>query len=306
MPTAQVDSFRVAQHWIRVQPEAAPVGETHNPAFRSQVIPKREFLRLISVATDEDMSAVTNRLAKGEAFGDVARGLSKDPSAGAGGFIGDVALADMDPVLAEAAAHLQEGSNSGVIRVGDRRLMLYRLPRDFRWRADRFYHEGLSLNDQGDRAQAFQKVRQALDTYPYQLSGLNLMGIMLRQKGDVRRALETLGFAAQAYPEDAATQYNLAMTQDSASQIDLLRRVIELDPDLLAAYQSLGTALYADGKRAAAIEVIRAGLNVDPLSAVLEYDLGLMLKEQGDAAGAEHAFTLAARIDPKIAVKLGR
>ncbi len=95
------------------------------------MIPKREFLRLINVATDEDMDAVTNRLAKGEAFGTVARALSKDPSAGAGGFIGDIALANMDTVLATAAARLQEGSNSGVIRMGDRRVMLYRLPRDF-------------------------------------------------------------------------------------------------------------------------------------------------------------------------------
>ncbi len=149
-------------------------------------------------------------------------------------------------------------------------------------------------------------MKQALDTYPYQLSGLNLMGIILRQKGDVRRALETLGFAAQAYPEDAATQYNLAMTEDSASQIELLRRVIELDPDLLAAYQSLGTALFADGKQAAAIEVVRAGLKIDPLSAVLEYDLGLMLREQGDASDADHALALAARLDPKIAAKIGR
>jgi len=148
--------------------------------------------------------------------------------------------------------------------------------------------------------------QQALDEYRYQLSGLNLMGIMLRQAGDVSRALATLGFAAQTYPQDATTQYNLALAQDSPNQIEQLRRVIELDPDVVPAYQSVGTAFYANGQPTAAIEVIRAGLKIDPLSAVLYYDLGLILKEKGDAKGAANALALAARIDPKIAAKLDR
>jgi len=306
MPTVQVDSFRVTDHWIRVVPDLAPANHTQDPAFHSQVIPKREFLRMIAVATDEDMKAVTDRLAKGESFSSVARELSTDQSAPAGGFIGDVALADMDPAWAAAAAHLQKDSNSSVIQVGNTRLMLHRLSRDFKWEADRLVREAENLDDQGDRSLAIKKAKQALDAYPYQLRGLNLMGIMLRQAGDVSRAAAVLGFAAQTYPEDAATLFHLALVQDSPKQVAELRRVIDLDPDILAAYQSLGTSLSATGQYAAAIETFRAGLKINPLSAVLYYDLGLALKQQGEATEAANALALAARIDPKITARLGR
>ncbi len=306
MPKVQVDAFRVTDHWIRVVADSAGAHHAQDAALRSQVIPKREFLRSITVATDEDMKTVTDRLAKGESFGSVAHDLSTDQNAQAGGFIGDVALADLEPGLAAAAAHLEQDSDSGVIRVGNTRVMLHRLSRDFRWDADRLYHEAQNLNDQGDRAQAMKKAKQALEAYPYQLRGLNLMGIMLRQAGDSRRAWAVLGYAAQIYPKDAPTRFNFAFVQDSSGQIEELRRVIELDPDIPAAYQTLGTSLYAAGQVTAAIEAFRAGLKIDPLSAVLYYDLGLVLKEHGDAAEADSALGLAARIDPKIATRAGR
>ncbi len=303
MPTVQVDAFRVTDHWIRVRPDLEPEHRKQDPSFRTQVIPKREFLRLIAVATDEDMKAVTDRLAKGESFSSVAHALSTDQSAQAGGFIGDMALAEMDPGLAAAAAHLEKDSDSGVIQVGNTRVMLHRLSRDFRSDADRLFREAQNLNDQGDRAQAIKKAKQALDAYPYQLRGLNLMGIMLRQAGDVSRAAAVLGFAAQTYPQDAATLFHFALVQDS--QIEQLRRVIELDPDILAAYRSLGASLSATRQNAAAIEAFRAGLKIDPLSAVLYYDLGLALKARGDATESANALALADRIDPKIAARVG-
>lgn len=75
------------------------------------------------------------------------------------------------------------------------------------------------------------------------------MGIMLRQEGDAGRAAAVLGFAAQTDPQDAATQFNLTLVQNSSDQIEQLRHVIELDPDVLAPYESLGTSLYASGQR---------------------------------------------------------
>jgi tetratricopeptide (TPR) repeat protein len=190
--------------------------------------------------------------------------------------------------------------------VGDNRVLLHRMPRDFKWQANRLFHESLNLNDQGERALALKKAKQALDIYPYQLKGLILMGILLRQAGDMRHALSFLGFAAQAYPQDAATQFDLALAQDSPNKIEQLRRVIDLDPDILAAYQTLGAALEASGDRVGAIEAYRAGLKIDPLSAALYYDLSLALKEQGNATGAANALTLATRIDSKVANPLGR
>ena len=226
----------------------------------------------------------------------VAHDLSEDPTAPGGGFIGDVALADLDPKVAAALAHLPKGADSDVVAVGNNRLILQRLSRDFKWDADRLFQEALELNNRGDRVAAIGKDQQALDFYPYLLRGLILMGTMLGEAGDANRASDVLGFAAQFYPQDAPTQFDLALTlgKQPAKQIEALRRTIEMDPDMVAAYQSLGAALYATGQRSAAIDTFRSGLQIDPLSAVLYYDLGLALKEQGDTREqAEHWVWLA-------------
>lgn len=131
------------------------------------------------------------------------------------------------------------------------------------------------------------------------------MGTMLGQAGDANRASEVLRFAVQSYPQDAASQFNLALTlgKQPAAQIEALRRTIELDPDMVAAYQSLGAALYTSGQPSAAIDIFRSGLQVDPLSAVLYFDLGLALKDQGNSAAANKALSLADHLDPEIAAR---
>ncbi len=126
MPTVQSDSFRLADHWIRVHPESGPPVQTRNKDFASQVIPKREYLRLIVVDSDGKMKTVQARLAKGDSFSTVAHDLSIDPTAPGGGFIGDMALADMDPQLAAAVAHLAHDANSDVVHISSNQMILHR------------------------------------------------------------------------------------------------------------------------------------------------------------------------------------
>lgn len=305
MPTVQSDSFRLTDHWIRVHPEPGTKLQKRDDSLRSQVIPRREYLRLILVDSDEKLQAVTQRLSKGESFSVVAHDLSVDPTAPGGGYLGDVELSDMDPKLAAAAGKLSFGENSEVVSVGANRIILHRQPRDFRWEADRLFLEASDLNKRGDRAAAIAKNREALDVYPYLLRGLTLMGTMLGQAGNASRASEVLAFAAQNYPKDAASEFNLALTlvKQPAAQIEALRHTLEIDPDMVVAYQSLGAALYSTGQAPAAIETFRKGLQIDPLSAILYYDLGLALKEQGDGAGAKRALELAGKLDAEIAAR---
>ncbi|MGC2657220.1 MAG: tetratricopeptide repeat protein [Bryobacteraceae bacterium] len=305
MPSVPSDSFHLTDHWIRVHPEPGVKFPPPDESLRTQVIPKREYLRMIMVSSDEKMKLATDRLAKGEPFRTVAHDLSEDPTAPGGGFIGDVVVADMDPRLAAAVAHLPKGASTGVVEVGNNRIVLHRPPRNFRFDANRLYLEAVALNDNGDRKGAVAKNQQALDTYPYLLRGLVLMGTMLGQAGDAARASSVLQFAAQSYPRDASTQFDLALTLENqpAQQIETLRRAIEIDPDMIAAYQSLGAAQYSTGQQNAAIETFRRGLNIDPLSAVLYYDLGLALKEQGDSVGAAQTLGLASSLDPSISAR---
>jgi tetratricopeptide (TPR) repeat protein len=305
MPLTEADSYRLTDHWIRVHPSPGQKTQSTDESLRSQVVPKREYLRLIVVENDEKANAAIGRLAKGESFSSVAHDLSIDPTAPGGGYVGDMKLSDMNPKLAAAAAHLPHGGTSGVTEVGGNRIILYRLPRDFKWEADRLFRDALDLKDRGDRAGAVAKAKEALQVYPYFLRALALMGTVLGQAGEVTRASEILQFAVRLYPKDAVSQFDLALTlgKQPALQIDAFRRTIELDPDMIAAYQSLGAALYAAGQATEAIATFRRGLQIDPLSAVLYYDLGLALKEQGDLAGAMRALELAAKIDPEIAAR---
>jgi tetratricopeptide (TPR) repeat protein len=288
-----------------VHPESGLKIPPGDATLRSRVTPKREFLRLIVVDSDDKMKTVTDRLAKGQSFTAVAHDLSTDPTAPGGGFIGDFALSDMDPKLSAAAAHLAYGADSAVIVSGTNRMILHRLPRDFKWDADQLFRAALDLQKHGDLKGAIAKDQEALQVYPYFLRALILMGTMLGQAGDANRASEVLRFAIEFYPKDAASQFNLALTlgKQPALQMEALRRTIELDPDMVAPYQSLGAALYASGQPTVAIDTFRRGLEIDPLSAILNYDLGLALKQQGDSAGADNALSLADRLDPEISAR---
>ena len=114
----------------------------------------------------------------------------------------------------------------------------------------------------------------------------------------------------QELPDEALCDRQFSQSQDALTILAAETRAerasgntIELDPDLVAAYQSLGAALYTSGQAKDAIETFRRGLEIDPLSAVLYYDLGLALKEQGDSDGAKRALELAGRLDAEIAAR---
>jgi tetratricopeptide (TPR) repeat protein len=305
MPSIEKNSFRLTDHWIRVHPEQGIEAKTPHEELRSTVTPKREFLRIIAVENSAQADAAQARLAKGESFGTVAHAVSIDPTAPGGGYIGGMELKDMSAKLAAAAANLPYGGTSGIVDSGDRHIILQRLPRDFKWKADQLFQQASALKERGDLKGAILKDQEALGIYPYFLRALVLMGAALGEAGDAARASEVLRFAVQSYPRDASAQFNLALTlgKKPAEQIEALRRVIDLDPDLIATYESMGAALYSTGQAERAISVFHQGLQIDPLSATLYYDLGLALKQQGDEAASKRALTLAGKLDPGIAAR---
>ena len=208
----------------------------------------------------------------------------------------------MDPKLAAAAAGLQYGETSGIIDLNDRSVILHRMARDFKWEAAQLFQEATALKAHGDLKGAVEKDRQALEIYPYFLRALVFMGTSLGEAGEVQRASQVLRFAAQSYPKDPSAQFDLALTlgRQPSEQIAAFQRAIDLDPDMIAAYESLGAALVSAGQPDKAIEIFHKGLQVDPLSASLYYDLGLALTKKGDSAGGARALALAKAIDPVI------
>ena len=128
------------------------------------------------------------------------------------------------------------------------------------------------------------------------------MADALGEAGDPQRAAEILRFAAQSFPKDSVVQFNLGLVLagNPPEQIAAFERTLELDPDMIPCYESLGAALYAAGRKPEAIETFKKGLLVDPLSATLNYNLGLALKESGETAEGDRRIAMAKRADPRL------
>jgi predicted CXXCH cytochrome family protein len=304
MPQVDQGVFHMTDHWIRVHPERGIPSARHDVTLRSQIPPLREFLRIIVVDQRQKAEDVAARLAKGEEFSDLAHDFSIDDTASGGGYLGEMWLSEMQPKLAGAAAKLRYGEASSIVDVGDRWMLLQRLPRDFKTDADALFEQASALKAAGDIKGALEKDNQALRAYPYFLRALVFMGATLGESGEVQKGSEVLAFAAQRYPNDATAQFDLGVTLGAlgnhAGQIQAFRRAIELDPDNIAVYESLGAALYAAGQWQSAVEVCHAGLRTDPLAARLYFNLSIMLEQHGDAEGSKRARALAKAIDPGI------
>jgi predicted CXXCH cytochrome family protein len=302
MPRVDQGVFHMTDHWIRVHPEQGIQAAKHDASLRSQMPPLREFLRLIVVDDRSKADSAAARIAKGEAFSDVAHDVSNDASASGGGYIGEMWLSKMEPKLSAAATKLGYGETSDMVDLGNRWTMLQRMPRDFKTDADTLFEQASALKAKGDVKAALAKDVEALRVYPYFLRALVFMGATLSEHGEVQKGSEVLAFAASLYPKDASAQFDLGLTlgalANHAGQIAAFRRAIDLDPDNIAVYESLGAALYSAGEWQSAIEVCHAGLRVDPLAAKLYFNLGLMLEQHGDAQGSKRARELAMEIDP--------
>jgi predicted CXXCH cytochrome family protein len=304
MPRVDQGVFHMTDHWIRVHPEQGIQSAKRDENLRSQIPPLREFLRILVVDEKQKAEGAAARLAKGEAFADVAKDTSMDNTAPGGGYFGEMWLADMEPKLAAAAAQLGYGETSGIIDLGNRWMMLQRMPRDFKEDADKLFEQAVALKASGDIKGALEKDGQALKVYPYFLRALIFMGTTLGEGGDVKRGSEILTFTARLYPKEATAQFDLGLTLGAlgnpSGQIEAFRHAIELDPDIVAVYESLGAALYSAGEWQSAIEVCHAGLQIDPLRAGLYFNLSMMLEQHGDAEGAKRARDLATQIDPRL------
>lgn len=304
MPQVDQGVFHMTDHWIRVHPEQGPQSAKRDESLRSQIPPLREFLRILVVDEKQKAEGAAARLAKGEAFSDVAKDTSMDNTAPGGGYFGEMWLSEMEPKLADAAAQLRYGESSGIIDLGNRWMMLQRMPRDFKEDADKLFEQASALKAGGDLKGALEKDGLALKVYPYSLRALIFMGATLGESGDLKRGSEVLAFTARLYPKDATAQFDLGLTLgalgDPAGQIESFRRAIELDPDNVAVYESLGAALYSAGDWKSAIDVCHAGLQIDPLRAGLYFNLSLMLGQHGDTEGSKSARDLAIQIDPRL------
>jgi tetratricopeptide (TPR) repeat protein len=307
MPEVKKGSFTMSDHWIRVHPEQDVRVASKDKTLRTTLRPRRLFLRII--VTEDQVRAVEARarIQKGESFFDVAREYSIDATAPGGGYLGETALDQMEPRLAEAVANLNPGETSAAVENNGKHIVFQRLPRDFREQADRVQRQASALRAKGNQAEAIAKYRDALKIYPHFLRALIFLGTTLGEQGQPANAAGVLEFGARLYPKDPAAQYNLGIALGALGrpedEMRAYRKAIELQPDLIPAYQNLGAVLLSAGQPANAAQAYRQGIDQNPLAAALYYNLAIVEEQIGEKAAAQRWLELARAIDPELVMK---
>lgn len=293
MPSVEMGPLHLVDHLIRVHPEQK-IPAVQRAELKTQVRPVSGYLRMIVTNTAEAAERSRDRLRAGESFYTVARESSVDATASIGGYLG---RRDFDNGTA-----LDYGETGEVKQQDGRWVILQRLPRDFRWDAEKLQGEAERVAASGDAVAAIQKAQEALKVYPHFLRALSFIGITYAQSGNPRKGADVLHLAARLYPEDARTKFALAsvleLLGDAPGASEAYQQTIALEEDFTAAYVNLGMIRYTAGDWESAVRTFRRGLQIDPLSAELNYDLGLALLRAGDPGGAEQATSLARKLRP--------
>jgi predicted CXXCH cytochrome family protein len=300
-------AFVIAEHWIRVDPGSKIKVAVHNPAWRTTVIPKHLFLRMIVLDDRAKASEIRQQLQSGGSFFELARTNSIDrETASKGGYLGDLNASQIDPAWATAALKLLPGEISSVVEANGKFVILQRMPRNFRVEAEAAFNKAMDLQKQGKHQEAVNGLLEALKIYPHFLRALTWLGASYGQSGNPAVGAKILTIASQLYPQDAGAHFNLALAYGAlgnADEIPEYKRTLEIDPDYVLAYLNWGAALYTKGQYEEAIKIYRKGIDVNPLYASLHYSLGLALEQQKKTAEAEAEIALAKKIDPNVGAR---
>ena len=300
-------AFVIAEHWIRVDPESKITVAVHNPAWRTTVIPKHVFLRMIVMDDKAKASSIRQQLQSGGSFFELARTNSiEHDTASKGGYLGDLNAGQLDPAWSTAALKLLPGEMSEVVEANGKYVILQRMPRNFRVEAEAAFNKAMDLQKQGKHPEAVNGLLEALKIYPHFLRALTWLGASYGQSGNPAVGVKILTIASQLYPQDAGAHFNLALAYGAlgnADEIPEYKRTLEIDPDYVLAYLNWGAALYTKGQYEEAIKIYRKGIDVNPLYASLHYSLGLALEQQKKTAEAEAEIALAKKIDPNVGTR---
>jgi protein O-GlcNAc transferase len=134
----------------------------------------------------------------------------------------------------------------------------------------------------GDLDAAEALYQEVLRAEPENLNGLQLLGVLIHQRG---RAADAVDLLARA--------------------IAVLERSGERAAEHAALYNNMGNALRTAGRDAEAATQYRLGLAIDPNSAELHANLGNALLAGGDPANAVASYETALRFGPLTAQATG-
>jgi len=149
----------------------------------------------------------------------------------------------------------------------------------------------------GRLAEAEAIYRQVLARVPDHGNALQLLGVLAGQAGHIDVAIDLLGRVIALEPTVAEHHSNLGEFYRRAGQWDRaiasFRRALELKPGLARTHHNLAIALRAQGRRGEAIAAYRRAIALNPDDADLHGKLGIALQETGQLEEAIAAYRRA-------------
>ena len=168
-----------------------------------------------------------------------------------------------------------------------------------RLQAQAVYERGLTHWREGQASLALSALREAVGIDPQTPTYRDALGLLYLQLGRPDMAIPEFEQAAEIDPQYADTVFHLgtALAEQGRWEdaVGAYRRAISLPrlttPDL--AYQNLGLALYHLGRHREAEESLRFALHLDPQLQAAYYSLGLVLAAENRRDEARAAFRQA-------------
>ncbi len=161
----------------------------------------------------------------------------------------------------------------------------------------------LAQHEAGHLDAAEAGYRTVLQHDPDHPDALNLLGLILQQRGDLQGSMTLLSRALELDPDFPEALTNLArvqrFTQQPGKAVVAAGRAVELDPDLAEAHLQLGHSRLDLGDPAGAATALRQAATLAPQSADAWLQLGIALLRLDDDQAATEALTEAHRLRPE-------
>jgi protein O-GlcNAc transferase len=162
--------------------------------------------------------------------------------------------------------------------------------------------QAVAHHQAGRLADAEGIYRQILTRQPNQAAVLNMLGILVYQRGRPEAAAELIGRAIAAEPNVADYHNNRGVMLSELGQLvaaaACFHAAIQLKPDFAQAFANLGNALMKAGKLDDATAAFRRAVELRPDLAEAHYNLGNALKAAGRPLHAVTCYERALAIHP--------
>jgi tetratricopeptide (TPR) repeat protein len=139
-----------------------------------------------------------------------------------------------------------------------------------------------------------ETVRLLIKQYPYSCILQTILGVALRQNGDLEAAIGAYKNAIIANPNYADAHYNMgnALTDQGRLEeaVENYNRALDIQPNNAKALNNRGNALHEQGKLTEAIYSYEKSIEINSLIPEVHFNLGKALKDLGKLEEALEAF----------------